>query len=867
MLIFWKNQTTKNYFTSSDPHHGVLGGGCQVWVVIENMIGRTLISGFLGLVILVRWSLITMFLSWTTQTGCRIHRTYVSLIGSGKGRHTTHLLKCVLLLSTSQTDWKQSSDVLSDISFDILSDISSDISSDILSDISFDILSDISSDILSDIFLTYLLTCFLTYLLTSFLTYQNQTLTSTASQKKSSSANSILTSHHAEKVISMTTLCLSNVIALSASDRPAKRQLSPKIKMQNACSSTHTHTPHASDRPAKKQLSPRDAILAVAPHLHLMACANHEPRPLPLWLFPLFCVGGSARHIICFPLMHSNLPKGRQGSKDWSTLLQLLLALRIWNSHPFIRHIPQDSLHNLWHNEHTIASTRSAKLHANADALSTNKSQSVAPHMPNSFGKPIGCPNEDRRRTFHHKLRHGCQTKLTCLHTKSWASSICCSAPHQMTMPSKRFRWCKHEFLLSRSMYVQIYMLHISLLNLLIWNYIKPTTHFFQMYEFSNSYQTPWTKPDISFDILSVISSGIASDILWDIIFWHSFCHIFCHSFWHLSDISSDMSSDTLSDISSHIIFDISFGILSDMSSHILSDISFDILSDISSDILYDISFDILSDISFWHLSDISFDILSDISSDISFWHFFWHIFWHFSDISSDILSDISFDILSVKSSGISSDILWDISFDILSGISSDILSDISFDILSDISSDILSDISFAILSDIFSQTFFLNFFQTYLLTFFLTYRSDMLSDRGWGPARHTDLTESRLRSGTPHWTHRIAVEVRHATLNSQDRGWGPARRTELKGSRLRSGTPHWTHRIVVEVRHATLNSQDRGWGPARHTELTVSRLRSGTPAHHIELTWTQQRDKEVEEEKEEEEKDEDEEVQCWHKI
>ena len=146
----------------------MLGGGCQVRVVIENMIGRmenlrTLISGFLGLVILVRWSLVTMFLSWTTQTGCRIHRTYVSLIGSGEGRHTTHLLTCVLLLSTSQTDWKQSSDVLSDISFDILSDISSDISfdilsdtssdisSDILSDISFDMLSNISSDILSDI--------------------------------------------------------------------------------------------------------------------------------------------------------------------------------------------------------------------------------------------------------------------------------------------------------------------------------------------------------------------------------------------------------------------------------------------------------------------------------------------------------------------------------------------------------------------------------------------------------------------------------------------------------------------------------------------------------------------------------------------
>ena len=64
-----KNQKKqKKYFTSSDPHHDMLGGGCQVRVVIENMMGRmenlrTLISGFLGLVILVRWALVTMFLS------------------------------------------------------------------------------------------------------------------------------------------------------------------------------------------------------------------------------------------------------------------------------------------------------------------------------------------------------------------------------------------------------------------------------------------------------------------------------------------------------------------------------------------------------------------------------------------------------------------------------------------------------------------------------------------------------------------------------------------------------------------------------------------------------------------------------------
>ena len=62
------SKKTENYFTSSDPHHDMLGGGCQVRVVIENMMGRmenlrTLISGFLGLVILVRWALVTMFLS------------------------------------------------------------------------------------------------------------------------------------------------------------------------------------------------------------------------------------------------------------------------------------------------------------------------------------------------------------------------------------------------------------------------------------------------------------------------------------------------------------------------------------------------------------------------------------------------------------------------------------------------------------------------------------------------------------------------------------------------------------------------------------------------------------------------------------
>ena len=48
-------------------------------------------------------------------------RFYVSANVSGEGRHTTHLMKCVRLLSTSQIDWKQSVDMCFDLLSDILS--------------------------------------------------------------------------------------------------------------------------------------------------------------------------------------------------------------------------------------------------------------------------------------------------------------------------------------------------------------------------------------------------------------------------------------------------------------------------------------------------------------------------------------------------------------------------------------------------------------------------------------------------------------------------------------------------------------------------------------------------------------------------
>ena len=82
-----------------------------------------------------------------------------------------------------------------------------------------------------------------------------------------------------------------------------------------------------------------------------------------------------------------------------------------------ICHIPLVSLHDFFHDKHQIPSMCSARrLHAHVHTRSTNTSQLVAPHMLNSFGHLIGSPNEDRLRTFHHNLRHGCQTKLTSLH-------------------------------------------------------------------------------------------------------------------------------------------------------------------------------------------------------------------------------------------------------------------------------------------------------------------------------------------------------------------------------------------------------------------------------------------------------------------
>ena len=124
---------------------------------------------------------------------------------------------------------------------------------------------------------------------------------------------------------------------------------------------------------------------------------------------------------------------------------------------------------------------------------------------------------------------------------------------------------------------------------------------------------------------------------------------------------------------------------------------------------------------------------------------------------------------------------------------------DLSFDILSDIFLTCLSDISFNISSGILS---------------------DISSVNTWGPARHTQLTGPRLGSWTPHWTHRIAAGVRHATLNSRAGSWGPARHTELRSWQLGPGTPHWTHRIAVETRRG-----GRGGGEGKAEGVREKRL------------------------------------------
>ena len=327
-----------------------------------------------------------------------------------------------------------SCDILSDISFDILSDISldilSDISSDILSGISFVILSDISSDILSDI--SFDMLCDTSFDILSdirSLTFLLTILATNCLSKTKHSIHSFTQKPLHKLYIYRTPRSKSNIHDDFASVKSSlHRTAPPRSSWVPRCKApVATHKPHASDSPAKKAVESQDAMqVSTQPQLHLMARANHEVRCLPLCLLHLF--GVTAQHwFATHALQHpKRMPKFERLQHAAPTLA----------CPPHLEHLslhkPHSSIHNFWHNEHTIPSMRS-RIHAHVDALRSNCSQDIAPHIPNSLCKPAGRANEDCRRTFHHKLRHGCQTKLTCLHAKSWATSVCGSAPHQMT--------------------------------------------------------------------------------------------------------------------------------------------------------------------------------------------------------------------------------------------------------------------------------------------------------------------------------------------------------------------------------------------------------------------------------------------------
>ena len=208
-----------------------------------------------------------------------------------------------------------------------------------------------------------------------------------------------------------------------------------------------------------------------------------KPDACHCGFFHFFCVGGSAPHISCTPFSQNEAEVRKTAARFSSSCSPSAFG----TGPPFICHIPLVSLHDFFRDKHQIPSMCSARrLHTYMRSAPT-KVQLVAPYMLNSFGNLIGSPNEDRLRTFHQNLLHGCQTKLTSLHKNKVEPTVLaavCQLKQKNKMPSTRFRWCKHEFLLS-----QIYVCTYT------WDIFSDIL------------------PAISFDILSDISSDILSDI------------------------------------------------------------------------------------------------------------------------------------------------------------------------------------------------------------------------------------------------------------------------------------------------------------------------------------------------------------------
>ena len=196
-------KTKENYFTSSDPHHDMLGGGCQGRVVIENMLGRLPRPSDKSFLLLAeRLSSLTRYSSGehlsniyeknkvkslrqqrrmlkhakTCQdTTCQTYtRKWKSNMSVDLLKHTFYVLHTLHTRhhTTYVLHYFEFSPLLSDISFDIFSRILPDTSFDIFLTYHLTFFFDILSPTFFVNFLqTYLLTFFLTYLLTFSLTH------------------------------------------------------------------------------------------------------------------------------------------------------------------------------------------------------------------------------------------------------------------------------------------------------------------------------------------------------------------------------------------------------------------------------------------------------------------------------------------------------------------------------------------------------------------------------------------------------------------------------------------------------------------------------------------------------------------------
>ena len=693
----------------------------------------------------------------------------------------------------------------------------------------------------------------------------------------------IFTSHHAAKVISDNFVPV-NVIALSASDRPAKRQLSPK--MQNACSSTHTHTTCIRP-PRQKAVESKNAKEFEVPQLHLMACANHEVRCSPLRCLRRFCIGGPAPHVVCLPFMHSILPKRGRSTKDCSALLQLLLALRIWNRPPFICHIPLVSLHDFFHDKHQIPSMCSARrLHAHVHALSTNKSQLVAPHMLNSFGNLIGSPNEDRLRTFHHNLRHGFQTKLTSLH-KNKVEPTVLAAVCQIKQKTR----CHPQDSVGANMNscypdlcMHIYLGHI------FW---RSAWHIFWHSFWHIFWHSFWHLSDVSFAILSdksfdTLSDDISSDISFWHIFRHSFWPIFWHYFWHifwhifltflltylltffltylltffltylltffllylLGYLPTFFGTYLLTFFLAYLLtffltylltFFLTFFLtylapffltylLTFFLTYLLAFfltclLTFFLTYLLTFFLTYLLTFFLTS---FWHIFCHSFWHISWHSSWHIFWHSFWHIFWHsFWHIIWHSFWHIfwhiflTFLLTYLLTWHIFCHSFWHIFWHSFWHIFRHSFWHIFWHSFWHIFLTYLLTFFLTYLLT-FLLTYLLTFFLTYLLTFFLTYLLTFFLTYL--------LTFFLTYLLTFFLTYLSDISFWHIFLTYlSDISFWHSLLTYLSDISSVILSDKFSD-TILEVRHATLNSQDRGWGPGRHTELTGSRLGSGPP-------------------------------------